>query len=132
MDSLTLTVTNQTNPDVTILHLAGRLDTNTESLLRERAIELHQSGMRHFILDLAQVEYVSSAGLRAIHQLYKAFTPANEIKTWNPGGEVFKSPYFKIANPSPNVYSVLNLAGFLHNISFFNNLQDAIASFKKQ
>jgi len=130
-NTLTLTASSHTNPEVTVLHLAGRLDTNTESTLRERAIELHQTGARHLILDLAKVDYVSSAGLRAIHQLYKAYTPAEEIKAWQPDGDVFKSPYFKIASAMPNVYSVLNLAGFLHNIPFFNDLQDALASFNK-
>ncbi|MEW5940894.1 MAG: STAS domain-containing protein [Chloroflexota bacterium] len=130
MQNLTLTVTTQTEPAVSILHLAGRLDANTESLLRERAVELHQSGARRLVLDLEKVDYISSAGLRAIHQLYKVFTPSGDAPGWRPDGEMYKSSYFKLACPAPQVYSVLHLAGFLHNIPFFNTLQDALESFK--
>lgn len=131
MESLTLTVSIQSEPVVvTILHLAGRLDSNSESLLRERTGQLHESGTRRLLLDLEKVDYISSAGLRAIHLTYKMFTPAEEIKGWQPGGDVYKTPYFKLACPSQNIYSVLNLAGFLHNIPFFNNLKDALDSFK--
>ena len=131
MDNLTLTVSIQSEPVlVTILHLAGRLDSNSESLLGERAGQLYASGTRRLLLNLEKVDYISSAGLRAIHLTYKIFTPAEEIKAWQPGGDVYKTPYFKVLCPSQQVFSVLNLAGFLHNIPFFNNLKDALESFK--
>ena len=38
MENPTLTITIQTEPAVTILHLAGRLDTNTETALVEIVI----------------------------------------------------------------------------------------------
>jgi anti-anti-sigma regulatory factor len=128
MDNLTFTV-SRPSPSVTVLHLQGRVDAASESLVREQADRLHSEGSRHLLLDLSQVDYISSAGLRAIHIIYKRFTPAEEIKAWQPGGDVYKTPYFKLLCPSPQVYGVLNLAGFLHNIPFFTNLKDALESF---
>jgi anti-anti-sigma regulatory factor len=128
MDNLTFTV-SRPSPSVTVLHLQGRVDAASESLVREQADRLHSEGSRHLLLDLSQVDYISSAGLRAIHIIYKHFTPAEEIKAWQPGGDVYKTPYFKLLCPSPQVYGVLNLAGFLHNIPFFTNLKDALESF---
>lgn len=129
MDNFTFTV-SRPSATVTILHLQGRVDAASEALVREQASRLHAEGARHLLLDLSQVDYISSAGLRAIHTLYKLFTPAEEIKAWKPGGDVYKTPYFKLLCPSPQVYGVLNLAGFLHNIPFFTNLKDALESFQ--
>ncbi len=130
MDPLTLTVSSQSDPvPVTILHLAGRIDATTAALLRERASQLHAEGARRLLLDLEKVDYISSACLNALHLIYKMYTPPEEIKAWEPGGDVYKTPYFKLVCPSPQVYGVLNLAGFLHNIPFFTNLQDALDSF---
>ena len=128
MDNLTFTV-SRPSASVTVLHLQGRVDSASEALVREQADRLYAEGARHLLLDLSQVDYISSAGLRAIHIIYKLFTPADEIKAWQPGGEMYKTPYFKLLCPSPQVYSVLNLAGFLHNIPFFTNLKDALESF---
>jgi len=129
MDNLTLTI-SRPSAGLTVLHAQGRVDSASENLVREQASRLHAEGARHLLLDLTQVDYISSAGLRAIHTLYKLFTPAEEIKAWQPGGDVYKSPYFKLLCPSPQVYGVLNLAGFLHNIPFFTNLKDALESFQ--
>jgi hypothetical protein len=45
-------------------------------------------------------------------------------------GEPYKSPYFKIVCPNPQVYYVLNITGFVQNILVFNNLEDALSSFR--
>lgn len=132
MDTLSITVSERTQPiALTILHLTGRLNAPTESILREQAGKVHAGGARHILLDLENVNYLASAGLRAIHIIYKLFTPAEEIKAWEPGGDVYKTPYVKIYCPSPQVYGVLNITGFLHNIPFYTNLQDALDSFVK-
>jgi anti-anti-sigma factor len=131
MSILTLTTENQMEPiPLTILHVAGRLDSNTEGTLRERADQLYEEGVRHLLIDLAGVDYISSAGLRAIFLIYKQYTPAEEAASWQADGEMYKSPYLKLAEPKPEVYSVLNLAGFLHNIPFYSTLQEALDSFK--
>ena len=131
MDSLSITTSDQAQPvALTILHLAGRLDGTTESALREHAERARAGGATRLLLDLEKLDYISSAGLRAVQILYKMFTPAEEIKAWKPGGDVYKTPYFKIYCPSPQVYGVFNLAGFLHNIPFFTDRAAALASFE--
>jgi len=133
MSILTLTTTDQADPvQLTILHVAGRLDANTEGTLRERADQLFEGGTRNLVIDMAQVDYISSAGLRAIFLIYKQFTPADETSSRQPEDEMYKSPYIKLANATPEVYGVLNLAGFLHNIPFFPTLKEALDSFKQR
>ena len=56
--------TNKQNKSVTVL-VSGRIDTQTAPDLLEHLKEAMQ-GAEELVLDLADVEYVSSAGLRVI------------------------------------------------------------------
>lgn len=115
---------------VTILHLSGHLHGTTEAELLDRARQAREDGAEHLLLDLSGVEVLTSAGLRAIHNIFNLFTPQTDralIKQH--GEEPYKSPYFKLVCPNPNVYYVLNIAGFLQNILIYNNMDDAVNSF---
>jgi len=110
--------------------LDGHLHGNTESQLLDRARQAQEDGSKHLLLDLAGVEVLTSAGLRAIHNIFNLFTPQSDrtlIKQH--GEEPYKSPYFKMVSPNPNVYYILNIAGFLQNILIYNNLEEAVNSF---
>jgi len=52
--------------DAKVLALSGRLDAETASELEARCERLVQSGARTLILNLTSLDYLSSAGLRAI------------------------------------------------------------------
>ncbi|HEX2697931.1 MAG TPA: hypothetical protein VHM28_09495, partial [Anaerolineales bacterium] len=59
------------------------------------------------------------------------FTSHEEGETWERDhpGEVYKSPYFKLAGASSNVYYVLSIAGFLRNIPIYPTVDEAMKSF---
>jgi anti-anti-sigma factor len=118
------------NPDVAVFHLSGILDASSEEYLCEQAKEAFDGGVKHLLLDLQGVKHISSAGLRALHNIFKMCTPLEEIETARQGNEPYKSPYFKLAGASPEVFYVLNLAGFLHNIPFYPTMEDALKSFE--
>ena len=84
---------------------------------------------QYLLLDMSNLTHISSAGLRALHNIFRKCTPEEEIVQARKNDEPYKSPYFKLAGASPNVYSVLNLAGFLHNIPFYPTMEDALESF---
>ena len=131
MSELNITASQiQGDVPLTILHLDGHLHGNTESQLLDRARQAQEDGSKHLLLDLAGVEVLTSAGLRAIHNIFNLFTPQSDrtlIKQH--GEEPYKSPYFKMVSPNPNVYYILNIAGFLQNILIYNNLEEAVNSF---
>ncbi len=129
-DSLTIT---RTEGRVVILHLAGRLDAQTQQLLVDTARSEQSSGTRFLLVDLQEVEMITSAGLAALHNIYKIFTPQEEVDVWNKQktGEVYKSLYFKLAQASTNVYYVLNISGFLQNIPIYPSLADALKSYNQ-
>ena len=115
---------------VTILHLSGHLHGSTEHQLLDRARQAHEDGSKYLLIDLSDLEILSSAGLRAIHNIFKLFTPQNDVEVIGQHAEEpYKSPYVKLLCPSPEIYYVLNIAGFLQNILIYNNMEDAINSF---
>ena len=55
--------------DTHILGLKGKLDAVTSPGLRTRLLELVQQGERRILLDCANLDYVSSAGLRVLFEI---------------------------------------------------------------
>ncbi len=89
-------VTEATTGDVTELKVSGRLDTTTAPQLEE-AVKAHAKGIKQLILNLADVEYISSAGLRVVlvaHKLMAGF-----------GAKLF------VKNPSAFCQQVFNATG---------------------
>ena len=59
-------ITENKRGKVTVLELDGRLDTGTSAELDKRLMSLLNSGEKYFVLDLARLTYVSSAGLQVL------------------------------------------------------------------
>jgi anti-anti-sigma regulatory factor len=132
MSELNITASQiQGDVPVTILHLSGHLHGTTERDLLDRARQAQEDGSKYLLLDLSEVEVLTSAGLRAIHNIFNMFTPKNDRDVIRQhGDEPYKSPYFKLVCPNPDVYYVLNIAGFLQNILIYNNMDEAVSSFQ--
>jgi len=132
MSELTIT-TSQFQGDISVfvIHLKGNLYGPTEKELSDRARQAYEDGARYILLDLTELEMLSSAGLRAIQGIFKLFTPQGDFELMRQHGEEpYKSPYMKMVCPNPQIYYVLNITGFLQNILIFNNFEDASNSFK--
>ncbi|MBI5822853.1 MAG: STAS domain-containing protein [Chloroflexi bacterium] len=121
----------KTEGPVTILYFEGQLDGQTETQAVDHARAVLDAGARFLLIDLHGVEMVTSAGLRALHTIYKMFTPNEEAQAWHVdhSDETYKSPYFKLASPSSRVHYVLSIAGFLQNIPIYPTLQEGLDSF---
>jgi ABC-type transporter Mla MlaB component len=127
-DGLTIA---KTEGKVLVMHLSGMLDGQTHEALYDAARAEYEAGVRQLVLDLKQLEVITSAGLGALHNIYKLYTPKAEIEAWEKEkhGEPYKSAHFKLAAAPSNIYYVLNIAGFLSNIPIFPDLQGAVSSF---
>jgi anti-anti-sigma regulatory factor len=89
------------------------------------------AGARCVLLDLSQLKYISSPGLRAVYTLEVALSErggklAGDSNS-NPGP--FKSPYLKLFNPSPNVRSALEMIGLTISLEIYSDIQEALDSF---
>ena len=131
MSELNITASQiQGDVPVTILHLSGHLHGSTEPELLDRARQAREDGSKYLLLDLSGVQVLTSAGLRAIHNIFNLFTPQSDRQVIKQhGDEPYKSPYFKLVCPNPDVYYVLNITGFLQNILIYTDMDEATNSF---
>ena len=121
--NVTLKITKeqvQAKVHVTVLHLHGWLDAQSEEALLASAQDSYDEGSRYLLLDLAGVDTLTSAGMRAMQKVYKLYTPAEGS---------FKVARVKLCNAPPQVYHVLGITGFLLTIPNYETMQDAIDSF---
>lgn len=96
-----------------MLELIGRLDTKTSGAL-EKSVATHLgAGQRRFILDLAGMEYVSSAGLRIFLMLAKKVSGGT-------GG-------LALCGLSPQVKEVFDIAGFTRLFTLAATRAEALA-----
>ncbi len=100
---------------VAVVSVTGRVDSSTAPELDSQLTQLVDGGKNHIVLDLKDVEYMSSAGLRAMVSTLK------KVKRVN--GDL------RLANPSARVEEVLRLAGLTSIFSIHPTQEEAVASF---
>ncbi len=119
---------------VTVIVATGNIDTNTFEVFMTKAQEVLDGGARHIIVDLTNVPYMSSAGLRALNTIFSQLRVLNTnmteeevLQAINEG--VYKSPYLKILNLSPQSKVAFETAGFDMFLETYTDLKTAIGSF---
>jgi len=113
----------QADVPVTVFHLRGWLDAQSEEQLLQDARIAYDGGARYLLLDMSDLDTLTSAGMRAIQKVYQIFTPKEDQ---------FKIAHLKLCNAPPQIYNVLGITGFLHNIPMYASLDDALESFGKE
>jgi hypothetical protein len=119
---------------ITVFHVKGEIDTNTYRELEAQAQEAFAQGTRNLLLDLTEVTYISSAGLRAFHFIFKLLasdSPGESGEAMSKGlrDGTFKSPHLKLLKPSRMVQEVLRTTGFDMFLEIHQDLREAVASF---
>ena len=114
----------------TILHLQGDLDATSEPALVQRGRELVAQGVRHLIVDLSAVGYVSSAGIRALHKLYLLVRPPADQQAALEGvrAGTYTAHHLKLFNPNPAVKEVLTTTGLDMYLEVHPDLPSALAA----
>jgi anti-anti-sigma factor len=110
--------------DIVTLSLSGKLDTTSAKAFEEKILGQIESGERRFIIDLAQLDYIGSAGLRVFVLATKQLDSAN--------GKLvlcgFKKtiPYYTLNRTPDPVREVFDIAGFSSFFSIYGSHDDAI------
>lgn len=121
-------ITERKAADIITISLSGKLDTTTAKAFEEKILARIEAGDRRFIIDLAQLDYVSSQGLRVFLLAGKRLDSAN--------GKLvlcgFKKtiPYHTLNRPQDPVREVFDIAGFSSMFSTYGSQDDAIRSFQ--
>lgn len=105
--------------NVSVLRLTGSLDANTQSQLEDKAKETIDGGAEYLVLDMSGVDYLGSAGMRAIHAITNQLSPEESS---------MRSARLKVLSPSPAAAKVFKTLGFDSFIDIHDNLDEAIAA----
>lgn len=100
--------------NVTLVEVSGRIDSMNANQLGEALSTEIDNGHIHMVLDLANVEYMSSAGLREIVSALKKVRGKGDVR---------------IAQPSHRVREVLEMAGLDTIFQIFPTLAGAMGSY---
>ncbi|WP_146907148.1 STAS domain-containing protein [Arenimonas daejeonensis] len=93
--------------------LAGRLDTHTYGDLDQQLAPVLGSSIQSLVLDLAGLDYISSAGVRSIFKARKALSAR--------GGKVV------VVNPKPQIQKVFDVVKAVPLDEIFSSVQEADA-----
>lgn len=125
---------DQGRKPVTVFRIRGEINVASYQQLEQQAREAHAAGTRDLLLDLSNVTYVSSAGIRALDSIFKLLrtdAPEESSEAMRRGlrDGTFKSPHLKLLNLTPRVLDALTIAGVDMLMEIHHNYQDALASF---
>lgn len=95
------------------ISLAGRLDTHTYGDLDQQLAPVLASSIQSLVLDLAGLDYISSAGVRSIFKARKALAAR--------GGKVV------VVNPKPQIQKVFDVVKAVPLDEIFSSVQEADA-----
>jgi anti-sigma B factor antagonist len=99
-----------------LVKIKGRVDSSTAPKLGEALNSIIEQGRFRIILDMSELDFVSSAGLRVLINAQKT------CKRYNRGEVV-------MAGVTSNVYQSLDLAGFTALFKIFDDLLLAVGNF---
>lgn len=100
---------------VDLITVSGRVDSSTAHELEETLDTRINDGRYNLVLEMSGVDYLSSAGLRALVAALRACKKR--------GGDV------RIANPSERVSEVMSLAGLDQLFETYEDVTVAVGSY---
>jgi anti-anti-sigma regulatory factor len=130
---------------IVILHLDGILDGANYKRLIDKGEMLFANGARDLILDLANLTFISSAGLGALHQvamLFKGMIRPDQDDSWagyrwatyrniKREHDLRPQQHVKLLSPTREVREVLDLIGFSSLFEIYTFMPQAVESFRQ-
>lgn len=113
----------QARVPVTVFHVSGWLDAQSEPQFLETARLAYDEGARFLLIEMSELDTLTSAGMRALQKVYQMYTPKEDQ---------FKVAHLKLCNAPPQIYNVLGITGFLQNIPMYESQEAALQSFGKE
>lgn len=109
---MSLTIIDDPRPEALVLRLAGRLDTVTAKALEDHIAAELGRGRSNVIVHLADVDYVSSYGLRVFLLNAKKLRGAGES--------------FALSGLTPTVSKVVEISGFDRILAIRPTVEEAL------
>lgn len=103
---------------VVIVGLQGRMDSSTSRIVEEKMLGLIDRGENQLVVDCAQLDYISSAGLRVFLMAAKRLTQAK--------GKIV------LATLNDDIKQVFDLTGFSSLFQICPSREEAISSHRRE
>jgi anti-anti-sigma factor len=110
-----LSIETDNRQSISVVKVKGRVDSETAPELDDVLIKLLQANRNQIVLNLQGVDYISSAGLRAVVKAYQAAKKS--------GGDV------RLASVSTPVEVILRTVGMMQMLQMYPTEQEAMAAF---
>ena len=117
---------------VTVFQIHGEMTADTAAAFAAQAKAAIDSGTRNLLLDLTDVPFVGSFGIRSMNDLLITLYKANGLAEADARKVLrasSKAPYLKLLNPNLYVTKVLETSGFDMLLEVHTDLKRAVASF---
>jgi len=101
---------------VDLVELGGRIDSNIAADLEAAFSALMEAERFRIVVDMQDLEYISSRGLRALISTLK------QTRRWNRGD-------LRLCNVPPRIAGVLDMAGLTPLFKIYDDTVDAVGSF---
>ena len=105
-------ITEDRTADVLILGLSGKLDATTAKTFEDKILAEIESGYRRLMIDLSQLNYVSSAGLRVF------LIAAKRLRS--------RDGRIALCSLQDHVQQVFDLSGFSSVLSIYSSREEGI------
>jgi anti-sigma B factor antagonist len=117
MEGIQVSVEHASNSNIAIIKVGGYIDTTTSAELEHSLDKLLKAGTYNIIIDLGNVDYISSAGWGIF---------ISEIK-----GIREKGGDLKLVRMIPDVFEVFELLEFHYILKAFDTIEEAVADFDR-
>ncbi|NDJ35287.1 MAG: STAS domain-containing protein [Chloroflexi bacterium] len=123
---------------ITVLTPYGSIDGSTYRLLIAAAEDVVAEGCEALLLDLSEVDYVSTAGLvalQSIAQLMRGEARADDAHGWDAIHSIDrdrdegKQPGVRLLNPQENVARSLDMVGLAAYFHIYHDEAEAVEAF---
>ena len=101
--------------DVTVVAVSGKVDAVSSTELENELMAIINDNCRKVVLDVQDMFYISSAGLRVILAA---------------GQALYEDGQFVLARPQAEVLDILEMTGFDTILTITGDLESALAEFK--
>ena len=107
---------NASYPDLTIIAVKGTIDAVTSKQVDEKVLPIIEKKESHIILDLSEIDYLSSTGMMCLIKYLVFLTDRKKV--------------FRVVKPPKHVYDTLQVAGIAKHFDIYDSVEAALNTFK--
>jgi len=107
-----MNIIEKTSGRITVISLNGHFDATTATEVQTRLLQFLQEGKKYMILNVSEVTYLASAGMRVLLILAKRATALE--------GRLI------LSGLSPTIHEVLSITGFLPYFEIYETAEMAM------